>query len=111
MTPKLPEATLDNGSIYIAGPMSGLPEYNFPAFKAAAEALRAAGWTVISPAELFEDTNRPWTFYMRHAIKHMLDAESIYMLSGWSNSRGAKVEWGLAQSLGMATFYESFEGT
>lgn len=38
--------------LYIAGPMSGLPQFNFPAFYAAAEALRAQGYDVVSPAEL-----------------------------------------------------------
>jgi hypothetical protein len=36
---------------YIAGPMSGLPQFNFPLFIAAAEALRAAGFDIVSPAE------------------------------------------------------------
>lgn len=38
-------------TLYIAGPMSGIPGFNFPAFIAAAAALRAAGYTIISPAE------------------------------------------------------------
>jgi len=37
--------------IYISGPMTGLPEHNFPAFHAAAERLRKAGWEVNNPAE------------------------------------------------------------
>lgn len=36
---------------YLAGPMRGIPEYNFPAFYAAAAALRAHGLNVWSPAE------------------------------------------------------------
>lgn len=38
-------------TVYIAGPMSGIAQFNFPAFIAAAAALRAQGITVISPAE------------------------------------------------------------
>jgi hypothetical protein len=30
--------------VYVSGPMSGLPEFNFPAFHAVAAALRAKGF-------------------------------------------------------------------
>ena len=38
-------------TIYVSGPMSGLPDLNFPAFHAAAAELRALGHTVVNPAE------------------------------------------------------------
>lgn len=38
--------------VYIAGPMRGHPELNFPAFDKAAALGRALGWHVISPAEM-----------------------------------------------------------
>lgn len=37
--------------IYLSGPMSGLPDYNWPTIDAAAVALRSAGHTVVNPAE------------------------------------------------------------
>lgn len=38
-------------AIYLAGPMSNIPKYNFPMFEAVAIALRAEGFTIISPHE------------------------------------------------------------
>lgn len=37
--------------LYIAGPMSNLPHFNFPLFHAVAADLRAEGYTIVSPAE------------------------------------------------------------
>lgn len=93
-------------TIYIAGPMSGLPELNFPAFHEAAADLRAQGHEVVSPAELYSHTDRDWGFYMRAAIKAMMDCDEIFMLRGWANSKGAKIEWGLAQELEMEVQYQ-----
>lgn len=45
--------------IYLCGPMTGLPEYNYPAFHAAAAELRAQGWRVVNPAENAEPTADP----------------------------------------------------
>lgn len=38
-------------TLYLAGPMSGIPQFNFPLFNAAAHQLRNDGWRVINPAE------------------------------------------------------------
>ena len=88
--------------IYIAGPMTGMPEHNFPAFHAAAERLRDAGWDVVNPAENFGgQTDLPRETYLRTDVALMLGCEAIAMLPGWEDSRGAALEYLLAQELGM----------
>lgn len=109
--PKLDSTSPPPASIYLAGPMTGLPEFNYPKFEAVASTLRGKGYTVLSPAEIHHESSdqrgtKLWQQYMRPSLKLMLDAEAVYMLSGWSGSRGARIEWQLAQDLGIPVFYE-----
>ena len=92
--------------IYIAGPMTGLPDFNRPAFAAAAAHLRALGLEAINPGELHPHTHLPWSFYMRSALAAMLTCDSILLLRGWTNSRGAKMEFQIANALGMSIYHE-----
>lgn len=87
--------------IYIAGPMTGLPELNFPAFHAAAAALRAQGHHVENPAEINADPKAQWLDCMRMDIARLVTCDAVLMLPGWQNSRGALVEHGLAVGLGL----------
>lgn len=87
---------------YIAGPMTGLPEFNHPKFNAVASILRAQGTEVVNPAEVDAgSTDQPWEFYMRLALRGMLECDAVIMLPGWENSRGARIERRLAGELGM----------
>lgn len=43
---------LADRKVYIAGPMTGLPEFNYPTFFAAEEYLRSHGAKVMNPAVL-----------------------------------------------------------
>lgn len=87
---------------YIAGPMTGLPEFNYPTFHAVAAACRERSWEVVSPAELFEGKlGLPWADYMKHGLKAMLDCTNVIMLPGWASSRGARIEHQLAVTLGL----------
>ena len=88
--------------IYVAGPMTGIPEFNFPAFNAAAARLRAAGHEVINPAENEGgDTSKTWAYYMRQDLHHVLSVEAIAVLPGWQRSRGATLEVAVARALGL----------
>ncbi len=77
--------------IYIAGPMTGLPEFNYPAFFAAEEYLREHGAKVMNPAILpvgFEHHE-----YMKIAIPMLETCEAVAFLPGWQQSKGARVEF------------------
>ena len=82
---------------YIAGPMSGLPDSNYPAFNAMAAKLRAQGHHVENPAEAVECDS--WEAYMRLAIAQLVTCDTIVFLDGWLSSRGARIEYQLALDL------------
>lgn len=87
--------------LYIAGPMSGLPDFNYPAFHAAEARLRAAGYETLNPANNGERDS--WEGYMRAAIAQVVQADGIAYLPGSYGSRGARLELRLAEELGMKT--------
>ncbi len=87
--------------LYVAGPMSGLPEYNYPAFHKAAADLRAAGYEVLNPAENDRPLGDPWHAFMRDAIGLLIQCNGVALLDGWQDSRGARIEQNLARNLGM----------
>ncbi|GEM_PF-350229 len=91
--------------IYIAGPMTGLPDLNFPAFNAAANELRVEGWHVENPAEHGIVDGAQWSDYMHTDLQQLSTCCAIYLLPGWSKSRGATLEAHVAKALGMAVYY------
>lgn len=90
--------------VYLAGPMRGIPEYNFPAFLAAARDLRHKGYEVLSPAEadLEEDAETTklteaeatakFRHFMTRDMRMVLESEGVAVLPGWENSTGALME-------------------
>lgn len=88
--------------IYIAGPMTGYEQYNYPAFDLAQSELRKKGYEAISPA-VFDITGpiQPWAFYTRASLKMMMDADAVATLTGWDESRGAGLEVYVARALDM----------
>lgn len=90
--------------VYLAGPMTGLPLDNYPAFRAAAKRLRAAGYKVSNPAENPKPVCGTWLGYMRMGIKQLVDCEGIVLLPGWRNSRGASAEFELARAFDFPFF-------
>ena len=97
----------DRRRIYISGPMSGLPDFNYPAFGAAAQWLENQGWEPVSPADIGQREGWEWCDYMKAAVAMQTTCEAIHMLRGWHRSRGATVEHKLASVFGQFVTYEA----
>lgn len=99
----------DAAVYYLAGPMSGLPQFNFPAFDSATRKLRNNDFNVVSPAELDSDAIREaalasldgapmpehgtWADFLARDVKLIADrVTGIIFLDGWEKSRGARLE-------------------
>jgi Domain of unknown function (DUF4406) len=108
--------------IYIAGPMRGYPEFNFPAFHAAEKKLAVQGHQVFSPAARDiqvhgEGVNNSSTgnladvpqFSLREALAADLEyicllAEAVVVLPGWEKSMGAMAEVATARALDLPVY-------
>lgn len=121
--------------VYLAGPMRGIPEFNFPAFYSAAKFLREhMGWEVFSPAEKDNEVHgedfikqfktgedasisnaESKGFSLRRALGDdtawiCANADGVAMLPGWEKSRGAQAEVALAKALGLSLYPLENEG-
>lgn len=90
--------------IYIAGPMTGIEDFNFPAFNAAAQSLIEDGWHVENPADHGIVQGAEWEDYLAYDLTRLGTCGAIYLLPGWQASKGATLEVHIAQALGMEIF-------
>lgn len=100
---------------YVAGPMTGYPQFNYPAFRKAAAVLREAGFSVISPAEMdahsvqvaalasehgsladlahLKQEGESYGSFLSRDVRIVIeDVGGLAMLPGWENSTGARLE-------------------
>lgn len=107
---------------YLAGPMTGLPDFNRAAFVEAAVFLRNEGYEVLNPVEMDmiygsweEAIKRPWTEHLARDVDTVVNkADAVIVLPGWEASRGANLEVRLATTFGKPVyrfrFHESPDG-
>jgi len=85
--------------IYIAGPMTGLPHFNRPAFQQAAINLSFEKHVPLNPAILPDGLTE--ADYMAVGITMLQRTDAIFLLTGWQFSAGARAEHALALKLGL----------
>lgn len=107
--------------------MSGIPQFNYPAFYEAAANLEKEGYEVYNPAEMdspeiqkaslasedgsfknLEDMGYrgTWGDFLREDVKIVADeVDSVVVLPGWTSSRGARLEAFVAMTVQKDVLY------
>lgn len=95
-------------NVYISGAITGQEDYK-GRFGRAAEIVRDTGNNAINPAEW--EPCHTWEAYMG-AARFIIESgcvDMIYMLDGWSKSRGASRERFWAMAKGIPVLYQNAE--
>ena len=98
--------------VYLAGPMSGRPNYNFDEFNRITGILRDRGVRVLNPAETaggVQDLGRQWYFKYDFGVIALCDA--VLCMPEWDTSEGAKAEVVYASEIGVPVLLIDEEGT
>lgn len=103
----------DEPFFYLGGPMTGIPQFNFPRFQEVADKLRSHGYNIVSPAELDDPEtekaalNSPdgapgsgaangekWEDFLSRdlVICSLPTCEGGIFMEGWHRSSGANLE-------------------
>ncbi len=94
--------------LYLAGPMIGYKDFNFPAFHKATVELREMGHEIYSPAEhpIYERR-----VAMAQDLTYIcMEADGVALMRGWEKSTGATAENAAAVALGLVRIIQDFEG-
>ena len=88
--------------VYISGPMTGISEYNFPAFFKAEKLLKEYGYIPLNPAR--SPKGLEYKHYMDIAFAMIRSSQEIYTLDGWEKSNGAIAEVAYANAISVGRF-------
>lgn len=89
--------------VYISGPMTGIENYNRPAFNLAALELHNMGAVVINPHR--HPLGLEYEQYMAYAMLDVEHCDCVVCLAGYSKSPGAVREIAKAMELGKEIHY------
>lgn len=91
--------------IYISGPISGQPLNEVTQyFTYAATKLSRMGHDPVNPLKNGLPKTASWEEHMKRDITLLLECDAICMVGKWWESKGAILEWQLAQILGIKQY-------
>ena len=88
-------------TIYISGKITGIEEEALINFNKAEYELTSLGYNVVNPMKLPHNHDKEWSSYMRECLVHLMDCDYIFILDGYEQSKGARLELYIAQELGL----------
>lgn len=100
----------DKPLVYIAGPIGTSTDAR-ERFAKGAQEVAQLGYRPVSPLELCGGTTHvnachTWREHMIMDIRALLECHGIYLLRGWENSRGARLEKLIADGLDMMVMFQ-----
>lgn len=101
------------GKVYISGSITSDKEHWKQRFAHAHKYLNSIGYKeVVDPQEMDSEFSekelwdKPYSFFMNRDLIALSECDTIYLLTNWKKSKGAKLELHYAKLLGMKVIKE-----
>ena len=100
-------------TIYISGQITGNPDFKQAEYKI--KKYRGGLIEIINPIRVRPFLGiKKWLFYMIPAVFNVLNSDEVYLISNWHQSKGAKIEFWIANHLKKPVYlindYPDFDG-
>lgn len=93
--------------IYISGPITGFPPKEVEqTFGRIADNLNKLGWEAVNPLNNGLPAEASYNEHMLRDLELLAECRAIFMLKGWQNSKGARIEFAEAVARKMTIMFE-----
>ena len=94
--------------VYISGKITGLkPGEARKNFALARIDIRRMGHKPVNPLDNGLEESAPWIRHLTKDLEMLHDCDAIYMLDGWTESKGASIEYAFALQTGKKVLFQS----